>query len=86
MAVWETRPSDMFDRPVLLAVDEQDVRDRMFVTDGHAKDWAYRPTMALASRASSNSSCRRGPNDAGAAGHSDRNAPGCDCDQRRLAD
>ena len=51
MAVWEIRPGDMLDRPVLVAADQQDVRDRVFVTDGRAKDWAYRPPVELFNRA-----------------------------------
>jgi hypothetical protein len=51
MAVWEIRPGDMLDRPVLVAADKQDVRDRVFVTDGRAKDWAYRPPVELFNRA-----------------------------------
>ena len=51
MAVWEIRPGDMLDRPVLVAADKQDVRDRVFVTDGRAKDWAHRPPVALFNRA-----------------------------------
>src|SRR4051812_14720673 len=47
MAVWEIRPGDMLDRPVLVAADKQDVRDRVFVTDGRAKDWAHRPPVEL---------------------------------------
>ena len=51
MTVWEIRPGDMLDRPVLVAADKQDVRDRVFVTDGRAKDWAYRPPVELFNRA-----------------------------------
>jgi len=51
MAVWLIRPGDMLDRPVLVAVDKQDVRDRIFVTDGRAKDWAYRPAVNLVNSA-----------------------------------
>ena len=51
MAVWEIRPGDMLDRPVLVAGDKQDVRDRVFVTDGSAKDWAHRPPVELFNRA-----------------------------------
>jgi len=47
MAAWLIRPGDMLDRPVLVAVDKQDVRDRIFVTDGRAKDWAHRPAVEL---------------------------------------
>lgn len=51
MTVWEIRPGDMLDRPVLVAADKQDVRDRVFLTDGRAKDWAYRPPVDLFNRA-----------------------------------
>ncbi len=51
MAVWLIRPGDMLDRPVLVAGDKQDVRDRIFITDGRAKDWSYRPAVELAQTA-----------------------------------
>ena len=51
MAAWEVRPGDMLDRPVAAAADKQDVRDRVFVTDGRAKDWAHRPPVELFNRA-----------------------------------
>ncbi len=47
MAVWLIRPGDMLDRPVLVAADKQDVRDRVFFTDGRIKDLAYRPPVEL---------------------------------------
>ena len=51
MAIWEIRPGDAQGRPVLVASDKQDVRDRVFVTDGAARDWAHRPPVEFYSRA-----------------------------------
>ena len=51
MPVWEIRPGDMLDRPVVVAADKQDVRDGVFDTDGGAKDWAHRPPVELFNRA-----------------------------------
>lgn len=51
MAIWEIRPGDAQGRPVLVAGDKQDVRDRVFVTDGTARDWAHRPPVELYTRA-----------------------------------
>jgi hypothetical protein len=47
MAIWLIRPGDMVDRPIWVAGDKQDVRDRVFVADGRAKDWAHRPPVTL---------------------------------------
>ncbi|MDP9125200.1 MAG: hypothetical protein M3N82_11485 [Pseudomonadota bacterium] len=51
MAIWEIRPGDAQGRPVLVASDKQDVRDRVFVTDGTARDWAHRPAVEFYTRA-----------------------------------
>lgn len=47
MTVWLIRTGDMLDRPILAARDKQDVRDRIFITDGRVKDWSYRPAVEL---------------------------------------
>ncbi|MEO5687252.1 MAG: hypothetical protein ABIR54_07815 [Burkholderiaceae bacterium] len=48
MTVWLIRPGDTLDRPVLVLTDEQDLRARIFITDGRVKDLAYRPGVELA--------------------------------------
>jgi len=50
MAVWEIRPGDMADRPVLVAGDKTDVAKGVFDMDGHAKDWMHRPPVEFFSR------------------------------------
>ena len=51
MAIWEIRPGDGQGRPVVVSSDRQDMRDRVFVTDGTPKDWAHRPAVEFYTRA-----------------------------------
>ncbi len=51
MAIWEIRPGDGQGRPVVVSSDKQDMRDRVFVTDGTPRDWAHRPPVELYTRA-----------------------------------
>ena len=51
MAIWEIRPGDGQGRPVLVASDKQDMRERVFVTDGTTRDWAHRPPVEFYTRA-----------------------------------
>ena len=60
MAVWEIRPGDMDNRPVLVAGDKSDVAEGVFDFEGQPKDWMHRPSVELfsASRPSPNCASR----------------------------
>jgi hypothetical protein len=50
MPVWEIRPGALNDHATLVPVDDRDVRDRKFVTDGTDKDWMSRPLAEFHSK------------------------------------
>ena len=58
MAVWEIRPGDMDNRPVLVAGDKSDVAKGVFDFEGQPKDWMHRPPVELFSRVKAKSKLR----------------------------
>jgi hypothetical protein len=62
MAVWEIRPGDMDNRPVLVAGDKSDVAKGVFDFEGLPKDWAHRPPVELFSRMKAKSKLREPAN------------------------
>jgi hypothetical protein len=62
MAVWEIRPGDRDNRPVLVAVDKSDVARGIFDFEGRPKDWMYRPLVELFSRVKAKSKLREPAN------------------------
>jgi len=62
MAVWEIRPGDMDNRPVLVAGDKSDVAKGFFDFEGQLKDWMHRPPVELFSRVKAKSKLREPAN------------------------